>query len=95
VLACCSVLYISLHRYEDGFFYPGKEDANYTYVGKGQGEGYNINIPWNSQVKIHLYRGADRFSYYITNQFSSLISSLDLATQTYGTYYCDIKAFII
>ncbi|XP_051951116.1 histone deacetylase 6 isoform X1 [Xyrauchen texanus] len=42
-----SVLYISLHRYEDGTFFPNSEDANYDKVGQGKGTGYNVNIPWN------------------------------------------------
>lgn len=45
-----SVLYISLHRYDDGFFFPGSKDANYDQVGKGKGSGFNINIPFNSRV---------------------------------------------
>lgn len=41
------VLYISLHRYEQGGFFPKSNDGNYTMVGEGRGEGYNVNIPWN------------------------------------------------
>ena len=41
------VLYISLHRYDNGTFFPGKPDANYDFVGTGAGEGFNVNIPWN------------------------------------------------
>ncbi|KAK2841392.1 hypothetical protein Q7C36_012971 [Tachysurus vachellii] len=41
------VLYISLHRYEDGSFFPCSEDADYDKVGRGKGKGYNVNIPWN------------------------------------------------
>ncbi|XP_068213599.1 uncharacterized protein HDAC6 isoform X1 [Palaemon carinicauda] len=42
-----SVLYVSIHRYDDGLFFPSSEDANYDRVGKEAGEGFNINIPWN------------------------------------------------
>ncbi|XP_070571561.1 histone deacetylase 6-like [Ptychodera flava] len=42
-----SVLYISLHRYDHGMFYPGSPDANYDKVGKGRGKGFNINVAWN------------------------------------------------
>ncbi|XP_067270492.1 histone deacetylase 6 [Pseudorasbora parva] len=42
-----SVLYVSLHCYEDGTFFPNSEDANYDKVGLGKGRGYNVNIPWN------------------------------------------------
>ncbi|KTW28090.1 hypothetical protein T552_01951 [Pneumocystis carinii B80] len=41
-----SVLYISLHRYEDGKFYPGSKYGNYDKVGVGKGRGKTINIPW-------------------------------------------------
>lgn len=41
------VLYISLHRYEHGEFFPKSSDGNYTIVGEGRGEGFNVNIPWN------------------------------------------------
>ena len=38
------MLYISLHRYDGGAFYPGTGHAR--SVGIGPGEGYNVNIPW-------------------------------------------------
>uniref|UniRef100_A0A182R9J4 Protein deacetylase HDAC6 n=1 Tax=Anopheles funestus TaxID=62324 RepID=A0A182R9J4_ANOFN len=41
------VLYISVHRYDNGSFFPNSTDANYTVVGSGPGEGFNVNIPWN------------------------------------------------
>ncbi|XP_043936310.1 histone deacetylase 6 isoform X2 [Protopterus annectens] len=43
-----SVLYVSLHRYDHGLFFPSSEDANYDMVGRGEGEGFNINIPWSN-----------------------------------------------
>ncbi|KAG5438180.1 hypothetical protein PCANB_003031 [Pneumocystis canis] len=42
-----SVLYISLHRYEDGRFYPGSTYGNYDKVGTGKGRGKTVNIPWS------------------------------------------------
>lgn len=50
-----NVLYISLHVYEDGQFYPGKPDVEgipdggINNVGFGAGMGYNINIGWHAQ----------------------------------------------
>lgn len=41
------VLYISLHRYDYGEFFPKSDDANFDKVGEGRGEGFNVNIPWN------------------------------------------------
>lgn len=40
-----SVLYISLHRHEDGRFYPGTGAAD--QVGVMDGKGYSVNIPWS------------------------------------------------
>uniref|UniRef100_A0A8C9T8Q4 Protein deacetylase HDAC6 n=1 Tax=Scleropages formosus TaxID=113540 RepID=A0A8C9T8Q4_SCLFO len=42
-----SVLYISLHRYDNGQIFPFSEDANYDRVGRGKGLGFNVNIPWS------------------------------------------------
>ncbi|XP_040298520.1 histone deacetylase 6 isoform X1 [Bufo bufo] len=42
-----SVLYVSLHRYDNGIFFPSSEDAAHDKVGSGPGEGFNVNIPWN------------------------------------------------
>uniref|UniRef100_A0A4W2EXK4 Histone deacetylase n=1 Tax=Bos indicus x Bos taurus TaxID=30522 RepID=A0A4W2EXK4_BOBOX len=39
-----NILYISLHRYDEGNFFPGSGAPN--EVGTGLGEGYNINIAW-------------------------------------------------
>ena len=43
------VLYISLHRYDHGTFFPQNDDANYDKVGEREGEGFNINIPFNGR----------------------------------------------
>ncbi|XP_040572153.1 histone deacetylase 6 [Lepeophtheirus salmonis] len=42
-----SVLYISIHRFDGGSFFPCKDDAGINFVGKGDGEGFNVNIPWD------------------------------------------------
>ncbi|XP_070815919.1 histone deacetylase 7-like isoform X2 [Chaetodon trifascialis] len=39
-----SVLYISLHRYDDGNFFPGSGDPG--EVGAGAGKGFNVNVGW-------------------------------------------------
>ena len=43
------VLYVSVHRYDNGSFFPNSKRANYNYVGSGSGEGFNVNIPWNKK----------------------------------------------
>ena len=45
------VLYMSLHRYDGGFFFPGGLDGMADKVGTGEGEGYNVNIAWNGVSK--------------------------------------------
>ncbi|THD28105.1 Histone deacetylase 6/10 [Fasciola hepatica] len=39
------VLYVSIHRYEKGNFWPHLREANCDFVGHGPGRGYNVNIP--------------------------------------------------
>jgi histone deacetylase 6 len=41
-----NVLYISIHRYENGAFYPHSEQASHLQVGVGKGAGKTVNIPW-------------------------------------------------
>ncbi|KAL4078462.1 hypothetical protein V8B97DRAFT_1865803 [Scleroderma yunnanense] len=41
-----SVLYISLHRYERGQFYPCGPFGGLDSCGEGPGLGYSVNIPW-------------------------------------------------
>jgi len=45
------VLYISIHRYDNGRFYPCGTKGGANQVGKGTGKGYNVNIPWNASGK--------------------------------------------
>lgn len=42
------VLYMSLHRYENGKFYPGTKFGGHDKTGAGAGEGYSVNVPWQS-----------------------------------------------
>ncbi|KAM4737035.1 histone deacetylase 7 isoform 3-T6 [Anableps anableps] len=44
-----SVLYISLHRYDDANFFPGSGSP--TEVGSGVGEGFNVNIAWTGGLE--------------------------------------------
>lgn len=41
------VLYVSIHRYENGDFWPNLKQGDFNYVGSGEGYGYNFNIPLN------------------------------------------------
>ncbi|XP_076015398.1 histone deacetylase 7 [Genypterus blacodes] len=44
-----SVLYISLHRYDDGNFFPGSGSP--AEVGSGAGEGFNVNVAWTGGLE--------------------------------------------
>lgn len=41
------VLYVSIHRYEKGKFWPELIESNFNFTGRAQGKGYNLNIPLN------------------------------------------------
>jgi len=41
-----TVLFVSLHRHDNGSFYPLEPDAGMDYLGSGEGAGRNVNIPW-------------------------------------------------
>mmetsp|Transcript_5317 Transcript_5317/g.19287 ORF Transcript_5317/g.19287 Transcript_5317/m.19287 type:complete len:255 (-) Transcript_5317:143-907(-) len=41
------VLFVSLHRYEHGAFYPCSRDAAPDAVGDGAGAGFTANVAWN------------------------------------------------
>lgn len=43
------VLYISIHRYDHGNFFPKSTDADFPEVGTNAGKGFNVNIPWNKK----------------------------------------------
>jgi len=45
-----SILYFSVHRYDYGGFYPGSRDAGPHMVGRGEAQGYNINVGWNERL---------------------------------------------
>lgn len=49
-----NVLYISIHKFDNGNFYPYKPSAGARFVGHGPGEGYNVNIPFNN-VSFNLF----------------------------------------
>ena len=42
-----SVLYISVHRSDNGYYYPYGGDAFVNRVGVGPGEGFSVNLAWN------------------------------------------------
>jgi acetoin utilization deacetylase AcuC-like enzyme len=43
-----NVMYVSLHRYDDGKFYPPSKDGGPTMIGASGAEGTNLNVGWNT-----------------------------------------------
>uniref|UniRef100_A0A1I7XS36 Hist_deacetyl domain-containing protein n=1 Tax=Heterorhabditis bacteriophora TaxID=37862 RepID=A0A1I7XS36_HETBA len=41
------VLYFSIHRYENGLFWPHLQESNFDHIGKGEGRGYTVNVLLN------------------------------------------------
>ncbi|PRD32864.1 UNVERIFIED_CONTAM: Hdac6 [Trichonephila clavipes] len=41
------VLYFSIHRYENGEFWPNLRESNFDFVGSHSAQGFNINVPLN------------------------------------------------
>lgn len=41
------VLYVSIHRYEKGKFWPELIESNFNFTGTKKGKGFNVNIPLN------------------------------------------------
>ena len=46
-----SVLYFSVHRYDNANFYPYTAEAAPEVVGEGPGRGFNVNVGWNMNVR--------------------------------------------
>lgn len=44
-----NILYISLHVHQGGKFYPAGPEGGMDRCGAGPGEGYNVNIPWETK----------------------------------------------
>lgn len=38
---------MSTHRYEYGTFWPNLAESDFDHIGQREGQGYNINIPFN------------------------------------------------
>nr|XP_054326109.1 polyamine deacetylase HDAC10 isoform X7 [Pongo pygmaeus] len=45
-----SILYFSWHRYEHGRFWPFLRESDADAVGRGQGLGFTVNLPWNQDL---------------------------------------------
>lgn len=43
-----NIMYISLHRYDGGKFFPKDPAGNYMYVGAEKSAGYNVNVAFEN-----------------------------------------------
>ncbi|CAG9324605.1 HDAC6 [Blepharisma stoltei] len=44
-----NVLAVSLHRYDNGDFWPNEATSAETFIGVEEGRGFNINVAWNTE----------------------------------------------
>jgi histone deacetylase 6 len=56
-----TVLYFSVHRYDNGDFFPCSRDAAPEVVGCGRGQGFNMNVAWNVAWKDQQGMGDDEY----------------------------------
>ena len=73
-----SVLYISIHRYDNQEFYPEKDDGCPKNVGEDKGEGYNVNVAWNhknSTVKSEI--GDKEYKFVCNKLLSGIIKEFE------------------
>ena len=42
------VLYMSLHRYDSLTFFPRREESASSFIGKGVGTSFNVNVAWET-----------------------------------------------
>ncbi|CAH8494399.1 unnamed protein product [Schistosoma turkestanicum] len=43
------VLFISIHRYDNGEYWPNLRESNYDFIGTGRGRGFNVNVALNDK----------------------------------------------
>ena len=67
-----SVLYISIHRFDQGKFYPGQAGAH-TRIGEGAGKGFNIHFPFNVSPNQKPIIGDKDYIYACENVFFPII----------------------
>ena len=70
-----SILYISIHRFDNGNFYPG-EFGDIKNLGEGEGKGFNLNYPWNLPHPYYTI-GDDEYIYALERVFIPIIKKFD------------------
>jgi histone deacetylase 6 len=67
-----SVLYLSIHRFDNGVFYPGPA-GKYQKTGEGKGRGYNIHFPYNVEKSSKTIIGDHDYIYALEQVFAPVI----------------------
>ena len=67
-----TVLYISIHRFDEGKFYPGQAGAH-TRIGEGNGKGFNVHFPFNVNAKQNPIIGDKDYIYACESVFFPII----------------------
>lgn len=65
------VLYISIHRYDNGRFYPGIS-GNPSIIGEGKGIGKNVNIGLNTKYGVKI--SSNEYAYLYLNMIEPMIA---------------------
>lgn len=71
-----SVLYISIHRFDNGVFYPGPI-GKHTNVGEGKGRYFNINFPFNVDKTMKTLVGDSDYIYACESIFFPIIKEFN------------------
>jgi histone deacetylase 6 len=71
-----SVLYLSIHRFDNGGFYPGPA-GKHTKVGEGKGRGYNVHFPFNVEKSMKTTIGDLDYIYACETIFFPIIKEFN------------------
>lgn len=72
-----NILFISIHRYDNGRFYPASTDADPTQVGADIGVGKNVNIAWNIPRKSTDKIGDHEYKYAFDNVIKPMLNEFN------------------
>lgn len=71
------ILFISIHRYDNGRFYPCSTDASPGVVGTNAGVGKNVNIAWNIPKNAQSTVGDAEYIYAFNNVICPMLKEYD------------------